>query len=90
LRTADTLDSQGTHQPLHGASRNIFAVSPQNVPNLARAVEFAVVRPGPIDLDPQGGIRLCPARRPLRIARNGAPVIISVLSAELLRNSPAG
>jgi hypothetical protein len=42
------------------------------------------------DLDAQGGIGLGPGRGPVRIAHNGPPVIIGVLSAELLRNSPAG
>jgi len=62
----------------------------QDVPNLARTLEFAIVRPGLIDLEAKGGSGLCPARRPLRITRDGAPVLISAVSAELLRNSPAG
>jgi len=69
---------------------NIFAASPQNVPNLPRAVKFAVVGPSLIDLKAQGGIRLGPGRCPLRIAQDGTPFIIRALSAELLRNSPAG
>ena len=65
-----TLDPQGAHQPLHRAAGSIFAVPPQNVPNLARtpnfarapnlarAVEFAVVRRGPVELESPSILRL--------------------------------
>ena len=52
------LDPQGAHQPLHCATGDIFALPPQDVPYLARAIELAVVLPGPIDLEAQGGIGL--------------------------------
>ena len=39
--------------------------------------KFAVVRPSPVDLDAQSGIRLGTQRRPLSITRDCAPFIIS-------------
>ena len=55
----------------------VLTLPPQDVPNLACAIEFAVVRPGPVNLEAQGGIGLGTGRRPVRITRDGAPVIVS-------------
>ena len=41
-----TLDAQDAHHPFHCASGNIFTLPAQNVSNLARTVELAVVRHG--------------------------------------------
>ena len=55
----------------------VFTLPPQDMPYFARAIEFAVVFPGRVDLDAQGGVGLRPARCPVRITRDGLPVIVS-------------
>lgn len=71
-----TPDAQGAHQPLHRAAGNVLAIAEQDMPDLVRDIELAVVLPSRVDLDAQGGIGLCSARCPLRVTHNGAPVII--------------
>ena len=39
------LDPKAAHQPFHRAAGDIFALPPQDVPNLARTIELAVVLP---------------------------------------------
>ena len=52
-----TSETQTAHQAFHIAAGNVFAASPQNVPNLPRAAKFAVVGPSLVDLEAQGDAR---------------------------------
>ena len=63
------LDAQNTHQPFNRAAGDILALAPQNVRDLPRTIEFAIVLPGRIYPDAQGGIRLRPRGSPVRAAR---------------------
>ena len=72
-------EAQIAHQPLYRASCDVLIVSEQNMPDLPRPIELAVVFPCGIDLDADIRVRLCPRRSTLRITRDGAPLIIGRL-----------
>ena len=75
IAVTGTPDPQGAHHPFHRAAGDILAIAPQNVPNLARTAELAVVCPGRVDPEAQCSIGLGAARCPLRVTRDGTPVV---------------
>jgi hypothetical protein len=77
LPPENAFDAQTAHQPFHGAAGSVLPLPSQDVPDLARPIEFAVVLPRPVDLEAQGGIRIGTRRGAVRITCNGAPVIIA-------------
>ena len=54
------LQAQTAHQAFHRASRDLLIVAQQDMPDLSRPIELAVLVPGGIDLDAQLRVRLRP------------------------------
>lgn len=71
-----------------------FTLPSQNMPDIPCTIELAVGIPSRVDLEAQDGVRLGPGRGlvggQIGVTQDGAPVVVSALSAEFLCNSPAG
>jgi hypothetical protein len=82
--------AQILHHPCDSASGHIETCPPHLVPNLANAIDAEVLLKDTLDLGLQFFVTLGAIREARRVSALCQMTIERALSAELLRNSPAG
>ncbi len=68
LAADDALQTQLTHEPFHGATRNVDALPHQLTPDLAHTIDLEVLGEDPGDLRAQPVVPQSPTRPPGGIA----------------------
>ena len=76
LAADDALQTQLTHEPFHGATRNVDALPHQLAPDLAHAIDLEVLGKDACNLRPQHLVPLSPTRPPSGIAALGAVYVV--------------